>query len=368
MKSRYLIAAALLAASVAGCSDAGEPQYGARNQSVSVLVEVPGFESERTRAEAVGTSRARLSAELYPAVSGEVVAVNFEPGQLVSTGDALIELDRRDQALAVELAELELADAERLLARYERSADSGAVLPTTLDTARTAAQRARVELERARVALDDRTIAAPFDGYVGEKGVDPGDRVTPSMLVTTVDDRSELYVSFTLPELFISELSVGQQVALETWSGNGDTVSGEIVDIGSRVDPETRTFTARARVPNDADAMRPGMSFRVGVDVVGESFAVVPEVSVQWGTDGSFVWVVVEGQAVRTPVEIVQRRDGRVLIDGSLGAESIIVVEGTQRMRDGITVSYDEARFVNDRRPEPGAAGGSASAALSAHD
>ncbi len=364
MKSRILIATAALAATATGCSDAGEPQYGARDRSVNVLVEAPGLEPERTRAEAVGTSRARLSAELYPAVSGEVVAVNFEPGQMVSAGDALIELDRRDEALAVELAELELADAERLLARYERSADSGAVLPTTLDTARTAAERARVELQRARVALEDRTIAAPFDGYVGDKGVDPGDRVTPSTLVTTVDDRRELYVSFTLPELFISELSVGQQVALETWSGNGDTVSGEIVDIGSRVDPATRTFTARARVPNDDDAMRPGMSFRVGVDVVGESYAVVPEVSVQWGTDGSFIWVVVDGKSVRTPVEIVQRRDGRVLIDGELAADSIIVVEGTQRMRDGVAVDYDDTRFVNDQRPATGAGGTSASAAL----
>ena len=364
MRLRFLTAVAALAASVSGCSDAEQPQYGARDRTVNVLVEAPGLEPERTRVEAVGTSRARLSAELYPAVAGEVVAVNFEPGQRVTAGDALIELDRRDEALAVELAELEVADAERLLARYERSADSGAVLPTTLDTARTAAERARVELQRARVALEDRTISAPFDGYVGDKGVDPGDRVTPATLVTTVDDRRELYVSFTLPELFIGELSVGQQVALETWSGNGDDVSGEIVDIGSRVDPDTRTFTARARVPNDDDTMRPGMSFRVGVDVVGEAYAVVPEVSVQWGTDGSFVWAVVDGQAVRTPVEIVQRRDGRVLIDGDLDIDSIIVVEGTQRMRDGIAVSYDDARFANDQRPEAGGGGSSASAAL----
>ncbi len=360
MNFRVILAAAALAATTAGCSSAEEPQYGARDRSVSVLVEAPAFEPERTRAEAVGTSRARLSAELYPAVSGEVVAVNFEPGQRVSAGDPLIELDRRDETLAVELAQLEVADAERLLERYERSADSGAVLPTTLDTARTAAERARVELRRARVALEDRTIAAPFDGYVGEKGVDPGDRVTPATLVTTVDDRSELYVSFTLPELFIGELAVGQRVTLDTWSSSSDTVDGDIVDIGSRVDPETRTFTARARVSNADDTMRPGMSFRVGVDVVGAVYAVVPEVSVQWGTAGSFVWVVVDGNAVRTPVEIVQRRDGRVLIDGDLAAESIIVVEGTQRMRDGVAVQFDSSRFVNERQ---GAGGGTASSA-----
>lgn len=347
-----LAGAALL---VSACSEAPAPARPFTQQAVPVIAEALRFESAQTRVEAVGTSRAVLSAELYPAASGEVVAVNFEPGQLVLKGDPLVQLDSRQERLAVGLAEIKLEDATRLFERYSRSADSGAVVPTTLDAARTAMETARLELERARVALDDRTIEAVFDGHVGATDVDPGDRVSSSTLITTLDDRSSLLVSFEVPEAFIGELAVGENIRLETWSAAMPAVSGEVVDIGSRIDPRNRTFVARARVDNPEDTLRPGMSFRVSASVQGERYAVVPETAVLWGADGAYVWSVVDGKAQRTPVRVVQRREGRVLIDGNLSAGGIVVVEGTQRMRNGIDVQYQERRLANALA---GAAGG----------
>ena len=326
------------------------------SRAVPVIVEPLRFEHARTRVEAVGTSRAVLSAELYPATSGEVIAVDFEPGQFVKAGDVLVELDRREQELAVRAARLQLEDAERLYDRYRRSADSGAVLPTALDAARTAAETARVELDRALIALEDRTIKAVFDGHVGATEVDPGDRIGTDTLATTLDDRSSLLVSFDIPEDFIGELEAGDTVRLETWSASMPGMTGEIVDIGSRVDPRNRTFAARVRVDNGDDSLRPGMSFRVNVDVKGERYAVVPETGVQWGTGGAYVWSVVDGAATRVPVQVIQRREGRVLVDGEFGGGDIIVVEGTQRMRDGVEVSYDAERLAKTRERQ--AAGG----------
>lgn len=340
----------------AACSETPEPaERGQRpaKSEVRVIAEVLKFERERTRVEAVGTSRARLSAELYAPASGEVVSVNFEPGQAVKAGDVLVELDSRDEKLAVRVAELHLEDAARLYDRYKRSANSGAVLPTALDEARTAAETARVELERARINLDDRTIEAVFDGYVGSTDVDPGDRVNTNTMITTLDDRSTLFVSFDIPEAFIGELTVGDQVQLETWNGKAPEVAGEIVDIGSRIDPQNRTFVARARAVNEADMLRPGMSFRARIDVLGELFAVISETGVHWGADGAYVWSVVEGVAVKTPVRVVQRREGRVLVDGELKDGDVIVVEGTQRMREGIAVSYDIQRVAGKPVVEP---------------
>ncbi len=337
---------------LSGCSS-DEPQGSgpsAAARAVPVIVEPLRFEHARTRVEAVGTSRAILSAELYPVTSGEVIAVDFEPGQLVKAGDILIELDQREEELAVQAARLRLEDAERLYDRYTRSADSGAVLPTTLDAARTAAATARVELERALFALDDRTIEAVFDGHVGATEVDPGDRIGPDSLITTLDDRSALLVSFDIPEAFIGELNVGDSVRLETWSTSIPGVMGEIVDIGSRVDPANRTFVARARVDNADDRLRPGMSFKVAVDVRGERFAVVSETGVQWGTGGAYVWSIVGGNATQIPVQVIQRREGRVLVAGDLQSGDIIVVEGTQRMRDGVAVSYDTENLAEQQR------------------
>ncbi len=108
-------AALAAVAAMTGCT--GEPQGEAppaAARAVPVIVEPLRFEHARTRIEAVGTSRAILSAELYPVTSGEVIAVDFEPGQLVEAGDVLIELDQREEELAVQAARLRLEDAERL--------------------------------------------------------------------------------------------------------------------------------------------------------------------------------------------------------------------------------------------------------------
>jgi len=353
MKAAPLVAASF-ALLLGACSESPAPARPGALQSVPVIAERLRFERAQTRVDAVGTSRAILSAELHPAASGEVAAVNFEPGQFVRKGDVLVELDSRQESLAVEMARIKLEDAQRLYERYSRSADSGAVLPTTLDAARTAFEAARLELERAKIALDDRKIEAVFDGHVGITDVDPGDRVNPDTAITTLDDRSALLVSFDVPEAFIGQLQVGGTVRLETWSAALPAVNGSVVDIGSRIDPRNRTFLARARVDNVDDLLRPGMSFRVGAEVRGELYAVVAETAVLWGADGAYIWSIVDGGATRTPVEVVQRREGRVLIDGDLDQGGIVVVEGTQRMRNGVAVEYDEERLA---KPFAGAGG-----------
>jgi RND family efflux transporter MFP subunit len=343
----------LSALATAACSDTSQEPRVAGSRDVPVLVEPLRFEAARTRADAVGTSRAVLSSELYPATSGEVTSVNFEPGQFVREGDILVELDSRKERLAVQQATLQVEDAERLYDRYRRSAGSGAVVPTALDAARTAADLARVELRRAQIALEDRTIKAPFDGHAGSTDIDRGDRVTPDTPITTLDDRGHLFVRFDIPEIFIGELAPGDDVKLETWGASVPRVAGAIVDIGSRIDPQTRTFAVRAKVDNSDDRLRPGMSFRVAVELVGEMYAVIAETGVQWGTDGAYVWSVSDGKANRKAVRIIERREGFVLVDGDLDSGDIIVVEGVQRMRDGIDVSFDMPRLADERASQP---------------
>ena len=83
---------------------------------------------------------------------------------------------------------------------------------------------------------------------------------------------------------------------------------------------------------------RPGMSFAVTLDVHGKRYPLVPEISVRYGTDGAFVWVVREDAAVRVPVRIVERQEAAVLVDAALEEGEAVVVEGIQRLRPGLPV------------------------------
>ncbi len=186
---------------------------------------------------------------------------------------------------------------------------------------------------------------------MGISDVDAGDRIDPATEITTIDDRSVLLVSFDVPEAFVGNLATDDPVRIEVWSAEGTAASGRIVDLGSRVDPLSRAFTARAEVPNPEDQLRPGMSFRVELDLVGAAFPAVPEVALQWGAEGAYIWIVEADRARRVPASLVQRQEGRVLVDAEVPAGALVVGEGVQSMRDGIAVrTMDAEALARDAR------------------
>lgn len=321
---------------VAACSTKPtDAPSAAGNRAAPVLTHAVQWQTRATLVEAVGTSRARQSVTLFPEVSGEVEAVLFKTGEQVERGQPLVRLDARDQQLAVRLAQVELADAERLYSRYKRSEGAGAVTESTLDEAKSAVDRAHIALERARVNLSYRTITAPFHGYMGITDLDAGARVDPATPVASLDDRSELLVTFTVPELFYGQLLPGQIIELSTWTHGSQRNEGEVTEVDSRVDPQTRSFTVRARVPNREDQLRPGMSFRVQLPLIGGEYPLIPEVALQWGGDGAYVWAIKDGLAQRVPATIVQRLTGSILVESNLPEGTLVVTEGIQRLREG---------------------------------
>ena len=309
------------------------------DQPAGVVVKTVELKAERTRIKAVGTARAVRSVTLFPAAAGEVTAVNIAPNRKVKKGDVLLELDNRNEALAVELARVRVQNARQLLSRYEQTAGSGAVAESTVFDARSALAEAEIALRSAAVALSDRSVVAPFDGFVGQTEIDVGDRIGTADAITTLDDRTTLLVSFAIPEIFLGRIRTGHPVQVATWAARDQAIDGKIVDLGSRVDPVSRSFVARARITNDGDGFRPGMSFAVTLDVLGARYPLVPEIAVRYGLDGAFAWVIRGGVAARVPLRIVQRQDATVLVDAALEDGEIVVVEGIQRLRPGLKVT-----------------------------
>lgn len=306
------------------------------SRQVPVLVEAVVLRPERSTVESVGTARARQSVTLYPAATGEVVAVNFTAGQAVKAGSVLVELDSRAEEVQLELARVRLANARREFERAEQA--RRAISAAELDAARTAVRLAQLEVRSAEVALADRSVKAPFDGHIGITDVDPGDRIGPDTAIATLDDRAKLLVSFEIPELFLGRLKVGDPITVASWTAEATRAEGEIFRLGTRVDPQRRTFVARASIDNPDDDLRPGMSFRVRLQLDGRRYPVVPEVSLQWGDNGAFVWTLRDGRAQRVPVTLVQRERGQVLVDAALDEGALVVTEGVQAMREGLLV------------------------------
>ncbi len=308
-------------------------QFRGADRPQLVSTQTLAFEYETNLVEAVGTAEARRSVTLYASVSDEVTSINFRPGQFVEKGEVLVELDSRLQDVAIDRAKIELKNAQINLERVKASVAKGAVTERELDDANTAFQLAEINLREAQENKEDRLIRAPFDGIVGLTDVEIGDRIDTQTMVTTLDNREQLFVNFVAPESAVNYLLQKPNVTLQPWSNREQTLKAEITQIDSRIDIQNRTIRARALLDNKTDAFRPGMSFRVTIEIRGERYIAIPEAALSWGASGAFVWLAESERAKRVPVQVKQRLRGRILVSGELTDGEQLIVEGIQGLR-----------------------------------
>lgn len=306
--------------------------------AVPVIVAASTNASDNVHLDMIGSGSARYSVVIFPAVAGEIAEVAFRTGQAVRAGQVLLRLVDRQQRLAADLAAAQVDAASALADRYEATLGSGAVPESVLDEARAVLRAAKIELAQAQEDVADRIVHAPFSGVVGLAGFERGDRVTPDSALTTLDDRRQLRIDFDVPEPYLARVAPGHAISAVNPAFPDRSFAGKVSEIDSRVDPLSRNVRVRAVVNNTADLLRPGMSFTVRLLMPGKTFVSVPELALQWGREGSFVWVVRKDKSVQVAARPVRRTDGRVLLDGALQTGETVVVEGVQRLREGRSV------------------------------
>lgn len=291
------------------------------------------------RVTAIGTAEAMQSVVVFPRSTGMVDEIRFRSGQSVAAGEVLVRLDADAERIALERAEVTLADARAKVERYERLAANSSISSVERDTARSELAAAELAVREARLALDRREVKAPFAGVVGLTAVEIGAMVSATTEIATIDDRSTLKVEFRIPESVAAKASLGQTVTATTPSRPDQTFEGEVTALGSRIEADSRTLVVQATIDNAEDLLRPGMSFLVTLRFDGDARVAVPALSVQWDRDGSYVWRVEDGKVSRVGIAIVERNADQVLVEGPLEAGDTVVVEGVQRLRPGAAIA-----------------------------
>jgi membrane fusion protein (multidrug efflux system) len=291
-----------------------------------------------TQAESLGTTRANESLDVTSKVSERVREIHFEEGQLVKAGQVLVKLDTDEASANLAVASADLSESR---SNFERAAE----LDRTQSISRSElkqleskmnADKARVEAARAR--LEDLTITAAFAGRVGLRRVSAGSLVSPGTLITTLDDLSTIKLDFSLPEALLAEIRPGQDISATSIAYPGRSFHGIIASVDTRVDPVTRSVMVRALVPNSDTLLRPGMLLSVVVTQQATSALVIPEQSIVSEQSRQYVYVVKADTVQKREVRTGRRLPGVVEVLQGLMENEIIVVEGTQRLHDGVSV------------------------------
>lgn len=309
----------------------------------SVVVAPARLQSFPLAVEALGNASANEAVFIRPVITATLTSIGFEEGQQVAAGAVLAELENVEALAEVAAARARLVESQAQFRRLSELYKSQAVAESQLNevTARREADLAAVAAAEARLAHT--VITAPFDGRLGLRRVSVGSLVGPDTVITTLDDTRRIKLDFDVPEVFLAQLDEGLEVTARSVAWPERVFRGRVASIDTRVDPVSRTVTVRGVLDNADGLLRAGMFLTVTLLKQDIQALVVPEEAVVPDRSKQYVWVVDEAGISRLrEVETGRRRPGQVEILEGLAAGERVIVEGTQKARDGEVVQVRE--------------------------
>lgn len=314
---------------------------GGRGQQVSEATVVLRPFSDQI--DVLGVARGQRSVNITSATSELITAVLFEDGQRVGAGAPLVRLQAGEEEASIIQARANLAQAEREYERFRGLAERGVAPRVSAEDALTVVETARATLAAAEARQGDRVIRAPFAGVLGLSTVTPGTLISPGAVITTLDDISVIRVDFPVPERYLGLLRQGLPITATADAYAGDSFTGRIALIDTRINETTRAVTARAEFPNPGGRIRPGMLMRVGIQQGQRQSPSVPESAVQFEGENAFVYRIAAGErgstAQRVEVEPGAVEGGFVEILSGLTANDRVVGSGLNRIQPNAPVT-----------------------------
>jgi membrane fusion protein (multidrug efflux system) len=254
----------------------------------------------------------------------------------------LVQLDDAQARADVAAAQAALTESESQFNRSRELLSTQVLSKSSFDQLEGTMKANRARLGAATARLEDTIIRAPFSGRVGLRRVSVGTLISPGTVITTLDDTSVIKLDFSVPENFVASLREGLSVRATAPAYPGRSFAGKVSSIDSRVDMNTRSVTVRALLSNEDGVLKSGMFLNVSLANDERSALLIPEEALTPEAERQFVFVVVDGKAERREVRIGGRQPGSVEIVTGLQAGEHVIVEGTQKVRNGSQVAAIE--------------------------
>lgn len=287
----------------------------------------------------VGSLRSNESVVIAAEIAGRIEKIGFGEGEKAGQGKLLIKLDS-----AVLQAELDRAVASRDLskANYQRAENllkDHAVSKQERDEAYARWQLDEAGVRLATAQLVKTSIKAPFAGTLGLRQVSLGDYIQPGQPLVNLEAIDKLKVEFSIPEKYIAEVKVGQQVTLQSDAYPGQDFISQVYAINPQVAQESRSLVVRGLLDNADRKLFPGQFVKVQLSVATKANALfIPEQALIPQPKTKLVFKVVDGKAQMVSVETGIRLKGWVEITSGLQAGDVVVTGGHQKIGPGSPV------------------------------
>jgi RND family efflux transporter MFP subunit len=346
----------LLLLPVAACKESPHTAAPAAGpQALPVQVEPVSLSAVPSTETYVATIKSRRSATIQPQIDGNLTRILVKSGDAVKAGQLLMTIDPLKQQATVqqqrgtELQAKTTYDYNKTEEnRQKQLFDAGIISRSAYDQAiqnlgnSIGAYNAAVEGTRTQQQqLAYYQIRAPFAGVVGDIPVHLGDYVSPTTLLTTVDENSQLEAYIYIPTERAGQVRLGLPVdILDT---NGSLLAhSKISFLSPQVDNGTQTILAKAEVPSTPDMLRNEQLVKARVTWSSAPEPVVPVLAVTRIGGQAFVFIAAQGESGYTAHQVAVTLGDTVgnnypVLSGIHPGDKVII-SGLQMLQEGMPV------------------------------
>ena len=306
--------------------------------------------------EFIAQLRSQRSTTIQPEVEGVITRIFVKPGQRVTLGAPLVQINAEKQQAAVRSTEANRAGTEAdvkywrdQVKRLEALVAAGAISRQEFDQAQNSLRTAEARLaaldaqvREGRVELEYYRVNAPQAGVVGDITLRVGDRVTSSDVITTIDDNSALEADIQVPLDRSPDLRTGLPVQMLDAEGNV-AATNPISFVSPRVDERTQTVLVKSVLRDAPPALRTQQFSRARIVWSSEPGLTIPLTAVSRVSGRYFCFVAEPGEgggliAAQRPIELGELIGNDYVVRSGLKPGDRVITSGIQKLANGAPV------------------------------
>jgi membrane fusion protein (multidrug efflux system) len=300
--------------------------------------------------EANGTVVANEYLEIHPEVSGRLTYLNINEGSPVAKGIILAKINDAELRAQESKSRVQLDLANKTVERYKQLLDVSGINQSDYDLAVNQVNGYKADIAFTQALIDKTVIRAPFSGIIGLRQVSPGALVTPSTILATLQQVSQVKIDFTLPEAYGNLLKKGDLVEVELDAAYQQKGKARIIAIEPGANTDTRNLKIRAGLIDSV--VNPGAFVKVFIDAgKNKSSIQVPTNCLIPNDRSNQVIVVKDGKAVFKDVQTGIRQANAVEIVKGLAIGDSVVVTGVLFARPNSKVKVRSVKNRNEMPP-----------------
>ena len=187
--------------------------------------------------------------------------------------------------------------------------------------------------------LISKTITAPFAGIIGKRGISGSSLGSENTIILTLDDSKKILCDLKIPEVYAAFLKKNLNLKATFSAYKDKTYEGKIESVASRVDAQTRSILARAKINNENSEILPGSLLEIEIFYNEKNSLSVPDTSIMYEGSKKFIYKIIENNMIKkVEIETGIRNKGNLEVLSGINEGDKVIAEGLTKIRPGMKV------------------------------